>query len=228
MAKPAADETAWRYERKFVVAGHDARAVEQIVRLHPALLRQPYPPRYVNNLYFDRVDRRAFWDSVDGVEERTKVRARWYGAAQGTVDANLEFKIKDGLVGRKEIYALPPFVIGERIERRAAVQWLLAGTLSATARERAAALEPVLINRYARRYFATPDGLVRLTVDADLEFRHLGAGGFVRRPVPERLPIVVVELKYAPEHEALARAVSDALPFRLGRNSKFVTGLERW
>ena len=38
---------------------------------------------------------------------------------------------------------------------------------------------------------------------------------------------VVVELKYDPAHAEEAEAVGQALPFRLGRFSKYMTGIER-
>jgi hypothetical protein len=51
MQKPP--EAEFRYERKFLVEELDAHQVKLLVRLHPALFYQPYPPRQVNSLYLD-------------------------------------------------------------------------------------------------------------------------------------------------------------------------------
>ena len=66
-----------------------------------------------------------------------------------------------------------------------------------------------------------------MTIDSAITSRHVGPAGFLLQPGAGDQP-VVVELKYAPEHEPLARTIADALPFRPGRSSKFVSGIERW
>jgi len=39
-----------RYERKFLVDELDSHHVRALVKLHPMMFVQPYPPRYVNNM----------------------------------------------------------------------------------------------------------------------------------------------------------------------------------
>jgi len=86
---------------------------------------------------------------------------------------------------------------------------------------------PTLVNRYQRRYYVSADGSFRLTVDWDLQF-----SGFARFAADGSFsaagPSVILELKYAPRHADLAAdAVSNALPFRLARCSKYVLGVQR-
>lgn len=54
-------------------------------------------------------------------------------------------------------------------------------------------------------------------------FPNLGAAVF---PAPRRAPSVVLELKYEVQHETVAESVTNSLPFRLARCSKFILGLE--
>ena len=87
----------YRYERKFLVDQLDVHQVLALVKLHPAMFYQPYPPRYVNNLYLDTEGLDNYQDNVSGVGDRRKVRLRWYGDLFGDVDRPvLEFKIKRG------------------------------------------------------------------------------------------------------------------------------------
>jgi len=98
-----------RYERKFLVDQLDAHQVRAMVKLHPSMFYEPYPPRYVNNLYLDTEGMENYLDNVSGVGERRKVRIRWYGDLFRDIEKPmLEFKIKNGLVGTKHISLLPP------------------------------------------------------------------------------------------------------------------------
>jgi hypothetical protein len=84
-----------------------------------------------------------------------------------------------------------------------------------------------LVNCYQRHYFVSADGNYRLTVDWNLRFAgfaHLAAAGTLSAAGPS----VIIELKYAPCHaDQAADAVSNALPLRLARCSKYVLGIQR-
>ena len=78
---------ALRYERKFLVERLDASWVRALVRRHPSMFCETYPPRYVNNLYLDTLGMRHYVDNLNGTPERRKVRIRWYGDLFGDVEA---------------------------------------------------------------------------------------------------------------------------------------------
>jgi len=108
------------------------------------------------------------------------------------------------------------------------VQALLQGDhLPGRVRVIASTLVPVLVNRYYRWYFATLDGRYRVTVDTGLTYHRVGhlANSFAHRQVD--YDNLVVELKYQSEHAGQANRVSSYFPFRMTRNSKYVTGIER-
>ena len=83
-----------RREIKFFFQSSEIQWLKSFVRTHPAGFRVAYEPRFVNNLYFDRKDLSSFYDTVNGVSRRAKVRLRWYGGLTDEVQAVLEFKIK--------------------------------------------------------------------------------------------------------------------------------------
>ena len=50
------EPSAFRYERKFLVDRLDEHQVMGLVKRHPSMFVEPYPPRFVNNFYLDTPD----------------------------------------------------------------------------------------------------------------------------------------------------------------------------
>jgi hypothetical protein len=97
-----------RYERKFLAGRVSLAEVLALVRRPPALFREAYPPRSVNNNYFDSPALRDYHDHIQGVACRSKTRIRWYGSCGAAVERPvLERKIKQGAVGGKVSHPLP-------------------------------------------------------------------------------------------------------------------------
>ena len=218
----------FRYERKFLVDQLDDHQVRAIVRLHPSMFIQAYPPRFVNNIYLDSQDMENYVDNVSGVGDRRKVRIRWYGELFGGIDRPiLEFKIKRGLVGTKEQLPLGPFTLGRGFSSDTLERLLASDALPDLVRSRLTDLNGVLVNRYYRWYFATLDGKYRVTVDTDLSYYRVGRlrSSFAHSQVDHSN--IIVELKYLSQDEGSANRVSSHFPFRVTRNSKYVQGIER-
>jgi hypothetical protein len=213
-----------RYERKFVVPAVGASGIEALLRRHPARFVEVYAPRCVNSIYFDTLTLRHYFDGIDGEANRRKYRLRWYGdlfAAPETMQ--LEIKRKHGHVGSKLLHPVRGFefkrgLSGREIERAFAPLW------SGETDQR---LEPVLLVRYARRYFVSRDQRFRITVDHGVEYHRIArVGNTFRRPLrPDANRIV--ELKYATADDDSAGSVAAAVPYRASRHSKYCTGVDR-
>jgi hypothetical protein len=129
----------YRYERKFLVDRLDVHQVRALVKLHPAMFYEPYPPRYVNNLYLDTEELDNYQENVSGTGERRKVRIRWYGDLFGLIEKPvLEFKIKSGLVGTKVTYPFAPFTFDKQFCHRLCRELLQKADLPVEAYARAA------------------------------------------------------------------------------------------
>lgn len=219
--------TPSRYEIKIPLESWRGDEAEAWVRLHPAHWRVAYPSRQVNNLYFDSQSLVSLNANLSGVADRAKLRLRWYGPdLQHVEGGNLELKIKEGWVGRKKIVPVP-----HGFDLRAGT-WSdlvrhLRGALAlpATAWLDVFAL-PVLINRYRRAYYVTPDGGVRLTVDSDLVAydQRPSLRPNLNRPAPLE-SVVIVELKAGVDAAARLSKILEHFPVRAGRFSKYVQGL---
>jgi hypothetical protein len=218
----------YRYERKFVVDHLDRHQVRAVLRLHPALFVEAYPPRFVNSLYLDSEGLEYYHDHVSDANPRRKVRVRWYGDLLGKVAAaTLEVKIRMGAVGSKQLHPLGSFVLAPGFSAYDVRGLLRAAGLPAEVWASVRDLRPVLITRYYRHYYATLDGRFRLTVDSELTYQRVGQLGshLLHSQCDHRQ--LVVELKYGAEHASAAGHVSSLFPFRLVRNSKYVEGIER-
>ena len=218
-----------RYEIKFVAAAHQRDFVLQWVRNHWAGFVEPYPPRQINNVYFDSFAMTAFHENLSGTSRRSKVRWRWYGDTHAPERGTLEVKRRRGGLGWKLSYK----TAGLELKAGAPGGW---GALQRKLRNELPAAGriwldahplPVLINRYERRYFLSGDGAVRLTVDWNQRVHDQKLRGTPNLAYLANLPeTLVVELKFAVSEFTNASAIVQGMPLRISRNSKYVIGVQ--
>jgi len=216
-----------RYERKFLAYGLSLAEVWVAVRRHPAMFREIYPARAVNNIYLDSSGLRDYFSHVSGAASRVKTRIRWYGQLNGHIEKpTLERKIKRGLVGGKVAHPLPALFLNGCVARRVLDSVLDRAEMPEVLRWALREMHPCLLNRYQRQYWLSADGRFRLTVDSDLQFFGVRTGTVAATASRPRNPAVIIELKFDPRHAEYAGLVTNALPFRLARCSKYVLGVE--
>lgn len=228
MVEQATDKDGYRFERKFLISELDPLEVKSLVLVHPSLFRETYPPRYVNNIYLDTAAGKHYFDNVDGLGDRVKVRVRWYGALFGVVSSPiLELKIKKGLLGRKESMPVASFELKSGFNCEDFAKSISGTDLPEDIREAISRLRLALLNRYERRYFVSASGHFRLTLDTAREFYRLGVrhNVFLEKALDEMT--TVLELKYSPEHDDVAGDVTTRFPFRMTKSSKYVQGIEQ-
>ncbi|HHG84147.1 MAG TPA: polyphosphate polymerase domain-containing protein [Bacteroidetes bacterium] len=233
-----------RYERKYRIEAMDHHAVRAIVDGHPVSFRKLFPDRQVNNIYLDTRDMSFFRENLSGLAQRRKYRVRWYGADLLNISAPiLEIKIKDTELGEKVSAPLPDFsmgsftplreAVGQRLRELAEAAPALAFPAVASVEESADIqrvpfpvqdLVPSLLNTYKRAYLISNDGRFRLTIDREMRFYGINHHF---RPYRNFSPdhAVVVEVKYEAEHDQFYDGIGQYLPFRLGKNSKYVNGV---
>ena len=212
-----------RHEIKFAAYSLEYGRLCHWLRMHTEGFITPYPQRQVNNVYFDNYDYRAYAENLAGVSERSKVRYRWYGDSSGPAAGSLEVKQKKNHFGWKLRFAVgeAPWREGQgwravRGQLRAALPpdgrlWLDSNPL------------PVMLNRYRREYFCTPDGAVRATIDTRQRVydQRYGDPLNVSRPAIMQ-DTLVVEFKFAREDRQRVVAMLQGFPLRIGRHSKFM------
>lgn len=218
-----------RYEVKIPLPAHWLADVETWVRLHPAQWRVTYPPRQVNNIYFDTARYDGLNANLSGAGEREKLRLRWYGLDTTlVVGGNLERKRKQGMAGWKEIVPVEGEFALAATTWHALAHNLRTAVAPAVVQWLDVFAVPTLINHYWRAYYATPDDAIRLTIDTALCAYDQRAGAcpnLTRRAHVDAT--IVVELKADPQDADYMR-LSNALasfPAPVDRFSKYVRGL---
>jgi len=221
------ESAAHRYEKKFLVSGIRAADVTAILKHHPAMFRELYPMRYVNNIYLDSPLLSDYYSNVNGYRLRQKIRVRWYHDLFRQVDDGiLEFKKKEGEVGTKEQYPFPSFIFNHEMTESGFRNSIHASHLPDEVKFRLRDVEFAICNRYQRWYYATPDKRFRATVDANLTFHHLGKLSNRFMHSYHEHYYLVVELKYMVKDDPDAQKIISALPFRITRSSKYITGID--
>lgn len=214
-----------RYERKFFVTGLSLKEVELQIKLHPFNFRPVYHQRRINNIYLDTPGFDYYHDNVNGEKHRLKARIRWYGELYGFVNKPvLEFKVKEGLLGKKDSYPLGGFSFQPGFEYSSFEAAY--ASLSKRVQDHMRSLKPVIVNSYSRKYFLSFDKKYRITIDWDLKF----IGITDRSPLlnkSEDHSAIVVELKYNAEDDEQARDIPAFFSFPLTKSSKYLQAIER-
>jgi len=220
--------TEFRYERKFFSSFLNKYEVESVIKLNPAMFSEIYHQRFINNIYLDTYGFSSYFDNEDGVSERVKTRIRWYGDLFAPItEPYLELKVKRGFLGGKLRFPLKPFCLDEDCSLDALQRVFDESNLPSLLREQLKSMGCALLNRYSRKYFESADHKFRITIDFDLEYFRINNS---RNSFTERLAdwqTVILELKYDQADDDEARCITNHLPFRLTKSSKYAMGIQR-
>jgi VTC domain-containing protein len=219
---------AFRFERKFIVADRSRYEIEGLIRLHAAHFKAIYPRRYVNNIYFDTQGFRNYFDNLQGVANRMKVRMRWYGGLFGPANQPvLELKTKLGFLGYKRRFLLSDFKLVQGMSADDMLDCLKHSELPLDVKSTVSAMQPVLFNRYSRSYWLSADKRFRLTVDSEMTCNRIDRpANFFLGGLTDRVSSIL-ELKYAEDDDKDAYRISEHFPFRPDKSSKYISGLEK-
>ena len=94
-----------RLEKKFVYNEGDNSYNFFIIN---SMLKQTYPKRKVNSIYFDTYNHRDVWENINGFGERKKIRVRWYDELNNS-KVFIEIKKKINFVTQKEVEEINTF-----------------------------------------------------------------------------------------------------------------------
>lgn len=216
-----------RYERKFFMEELNEFDIERIVKTHPAIFREIYPPRFINNMYFDSLNMANYLDTISGISNRFKMRIRWYGSFTGeSKKAALELKIRRGYLMGKIIFPLDKFCLGTDLGSFDFRKLFRASQIPEKIKIYAVSTRPFLVNRYRRKYFLSSDRKYRITIDSSMATSGMLKTCSVDLDRATRHRGTVLELKYSREFDDYAETITGSFPFAMTKSSKYVMGLE--
>lgn len=213
-------QNKYRYERKYIL---DSSEYDSLV--HQVLadgLSIPFPPRKINNLYFDSFELDSYFENVEGESKRNKYRLRWYGERfQTGAKPTFEVKMKKDQVNKKkmvklaktdftsfnDIHDMHEHVMNELEEKDINIFLEMQS------------MNPAIINGYDRDYFLSPDKQTRLTIDRNMSFYNC-------KNHQEALmdDVIIVEVKYPVGTNVTIDF--ERYKLTLAKSSKYVTGLD--
>lgn len=215
-----------RYEVKMVFDELRIDEMRSWILSHSDVFRCNYPPRQINNIYFDTINRDLVLDHIDGVPNRAKVRFRWYGNTTYLQNGQIEIKAKNGRLGYKIIQ-----LISTDLDLSESSWHEIIGTIKNKSNNDIAwlfsELQPTSINHYNREYYISMDGLIRITLDYNMS-TYEQTFGFLpnfnyKRPLQKN---VIIEFKTAKIHYArLANSLAE-FPLYCTQYSKYLNGME--
>ncbi len=218
----------YRFERKFIAENIESYNVELFLKMNPFSFNEIFHERYINNIYLDTPRLDFYYDNVAGSHNRIKFRIRWYGNMFGLIEKPiLEIKIKKGNVGTKKSFFLKKFTFTENFDFKILNDIFNNSNLPNEVLLKLKNLSPSLINRYKRKYFSTFNEKYRITLDKNIEYMPVNTKNFTHFCYNDYNKIVV-ELKYNNKDNKFADSISQHIPFRLTKNSKYVSGIEKF
>jgi SPX domain protein involved in polyphosphate accumulation len=214
----------YRFERKYVIPHSLKKDIEFIIKTSPFSCRSIHQPRQVNNIYFDGFLLQNYLENIDGHNKRSKYRIRWYGELFDKIkNIKLEIKIKQSLLGHKELYLLNAFDTRKGILYDDVYSLLTNSKLPFNLMQKLKFMKPALLNSYQRKYYESFDRKIRVTIDDKLFYQSLLSEKFTSRVVHNSYSIL--ELKYNHADNDYASKLASILPIKQTKYSKYITGI---
>jgi len=214
-----------RYERKFIIPASEKNLIRVFLNQNIGFFSEIFQKRKINNIYFDSLDHTSFHENEIGTAFRKKIRIRWYGNCFGVVNEPiLEIKIKNGYLGNKKRYKISPLNIDSKLNRNTILKNLMASKIPDPLIDKIKSMNPILMNSYDRKYFLSKNKKFRLTIDEKVTFYYICLENHFTRKFIDRYNLIV-EIKYDKKNDDFLEKITNQLPFRLSKNSKYVKGI---
>lgn len=217
----------FRYERKFLVQNIELLRIEHLIKNCRNSFSEIFYQRKINNIYLDSFSKESYLSNIFGTFHRVKIRIRWYGETFRKIEEPvLELKLKKGELGKKMSFTLKPFTLDKTFSKKKLDLIFKNSSLPNWLREMLKFYNPVLLNSYNRKYFISKNKNYRMTLDFNMKFYHLKENNnFFVDNFFDNLN-TVVELKYLSKNDEFVDQITQSFPFRLTKNSKYISGID--
>lgn len=228
-----------RFELKYILTWYEAEKFKQQISHH--MVKDPHTGEaghyQINSLYYDSSDYKCFWEKVEGLKIRRKVRVRAYGENENKDNVFLEIKQRTNrTIQKRRIRCSKKFILG-----------LLNGTDESGWDESTKnnqvlsevkflyhwyQLEPKVVVSYQREaYQGIYNSRLRITFDANLRYRlHFDLDPTI--PPEEDLYLihpefVVLEIKFDEKIPIWLTRMIQCCDFQANRISKYCESISK-
>jgi len=206
-----------RFERKYKL-NHDSVSLLMDFLISKGF-SESFPDRLISSVYFDTRDLNFLQESLDGISKRKKYRVRWYN--EDLKNSRFEVKIKEEMLGRKVISN-----IGTNYSINSFSDLLnsVYGVDNDPCILDQSKYMPVLLVKYDREYYESTDGLIRATIDKNIQCGKVSSQLSSKKYSDIMLvhDSVVLEFKYDDVHDDYFRSlISNDIKIRSTKYSKY-------
>ena len=181
-------KTDSRVERKFIVGTNNYEFFEKFLKFNS--FKKTYENREVSSVYFDTLNYDFLRANIDGIGFRKKYRIRWYNNDYKNIF--FEEKSKKNFLVFKKVKKINFSFNREKFSENLNDFFLSDKDLNSKDYN----LQIVLKTNYNRSYWLSNDKKIRATIDKNLNTSpHSSLNKIIK------LPEIILEFKYLPEHE---------------------------
>lgn len=215
----------YRFERKWIYnKGDNLNLVNKLIR-SDFFFNFTFTKRKVNSIYFDDLNNTSILENLYGLENKKKIRIRWYGDSKIINNPRLEIKKKKGFITEKKVYYLPEIKylyfpneysinkIRLIVEKKLFKKKLIDKQL-----------HPVLSTHYEREYLISNNNLVRATIDNNISSISLKDESKSNLN-KNFFNTTILEMKYPIKLDYYVRDKLKNMTLRLTKNSKFINSV---
>ena len=206
-----------RYERKWIFKESNYNDILNKTLKSNFLFHLQYPKRYVNSIYFDDINYTSIKDNLDGVNNRSKFRLRWYSKNCFVIhNPKLEIKIKENFLNYKKIFPLEK-LDNLNLKNINHVK-LINNEVNNIIKKKL--LFTNITTHYERLYLISYNKKIRATIDYNLKGTKFNC--YFQNPIFKASRDVIVEFKYNQEYDNYVRSNLQKISSRFSKNSKYI------
>ena len=216
-----------RYEVKFISSIEHLESIKMLLESNSLCFKEHFENRQVNNMYFDDLNLKRYYDSEEGVSIRSKLRLRWYKKIfPNSFQPKLEIKEKYGLLNSKKTFLLKKYNFNDFMQnpKNFVIQDAKNVENSVFFMENLIDNFPTIMNSYQRYYYISKNNKVRATIDYDLKY--LNVNKFSPYQNNFFNDLIVLEIKFDENDYNIANTFITTLPLRIKKFSKYVVGVK--
>lgn len=213
----------FRYELKFPI--HDSlKNIFFNWKSSNINFKKQHEPRKVNNIYYDCFDNRSALGNIFGLSNKVKFRLRWYTMNEINSKCFIEFKIKNGRIGRKitiptnqkineininEIFKLNNLMFNN--QNKDEIVTFIGNKI----------LKPKIQITYLRNYYVF-NNKIRITYDQKIIYNNIS---LIKSSISKKDEFNVIEFKFNENDLKTFIEINRSIPFSYKRFSKYLRAL---
>jgi len=216
-----------RYELKFISSIEHLESIKMLLESNSLCFKEHFENRQVNNMYFDDLNLKRYYDSEEGISIRSKLRLRWYEKIfPNSFQPKLEIKEKYGLLNSKKTFLLKKYNFNDFMQnpKNFVIQDAKNVENSAFFMENLIDNIPTIMNSYQRYYYISKNNKIRATIDYDLKYLNVNKFSLYQNNFFNDL--IVLEIKFDENDYNIANTFITTLPLRIKKFSKYVVGVK--